>query len=80
MEARRAMECEPVPQLGCRLASRIAIALQPLQIGAQFGSALVAQLAVFLQRLVDDALQFIGKLGIQTHRAMLELCAGWRRR
>jgi len=33
---------------------QIGIALQPLQIGANFGSRLIAQLAVFLQRLRDD--------------------------
>ena len=40
-----------------RQTRRFGIALQPLQIGAQIGRALVAQIAIFLQRLADDALQ-----------------------
>ena len=38
---------------GLRCASG-AVALQTLQVGAHFGGALITQVAVFLQRLVDD--------------------------
>jgi hypothetical protein len=34
------------------------VALQPLEVGSYVGRALVAEIAVFLQSLVDDAFQF----------------------
>ena len=41
----------------------VRVALQPLQIGAHVRGVLVTQVAVFLQRLVDDALQLDGRSG-----------------
>ena len=34
--------------------SRLCIPLQPLQVGSHVGGVLIAQIAIFLQRLVDD--------------------------
>ena len=34
------------------------VALQSLEVGPYVGRALIAEIAVFLQRLVDDAFQF----------------------
>src|SRR5215472_1789201 len=39
-------------------AAGLCVSPEALKIGADFGRVLVAQLAVFLQRLVDDALEF----------------------
>ena len=44
---------------------RFRIALQPLQVGAHIGRALVAQVAIFLQRLADDALKLRRRIGNQ---------------
>jgi hypothetical protein len=40
--------------------SGIRIPLQSLQVGPDIGSMLITQLAIFLQALVDDVLQFMG--------------------
>src|SRR6202023_4425983 len=45
--------------------SRIGIALEPLQIGAQVGRVLVAQVAIFFQSLVDDSFQLGWKVGVE---------------
>ncbi len=47
---------------------RIRVALQPLQVGAQLGRALAAQVAVFFQRLVQDGLDLRRQSRIQLHR------------
>ena len=47
--------------------ARIRFPFQPLQVGTHLRRALIAQLAVFLQCLVDDAFQFGGHVGIQPH-------------
>jgi hypothetical protein len=47
---------------------RLGIALQALQIRPHVGRALITQIAVLLQSLVDDALQFRGYIGIQPNR------------
>ena len=63
------------PACGCCdcCTTRIGIALQPLQIRANIGGVLVAQLPVFLQRLVDDFFELWGKVGIQPHWRQLAL-------
>ena len=48
-------------------ATGIRIALQALQVGAHFRGDLVTQVAVFLQRLVDNSFEFRGTIGIQPH-------------
>ena len=48
---------------GCR-STGICFALQTLEIGTNFGGALIAEFKVLFQRLVDDALQFRGQVGI----------------
>ncbi len=50
------------------------IAPQPLQIGAQIRSALVAQLAILLQRLIDDALDLPAASGRKREGATGALC------
>ena len=47
---------------------RIRVAFQALQVSAKVGSALVAKVAVFLESLVGDSLEFVGQLGVQPHR------------
>ena len=47
--------------------SRLCVPLQPLQVGSHVGGVLIAQIAVLLQRLVDDPFQFGGHIGIQPH-------------
>ena len=47
-------------------ASAVGVALQALQVGANVGGVLVAQVAIFLQRLVDDVFQLRWKVGIQS--------------
>ena len=49
--------------------SGLRVPLQTLQVRSQFARTLVAQVAIFLQALVDDALQFAGHIGIQSHRS-----------
>ena len=46
---------------------RICIALQPLQLRAHVRGVLIAQVAVFLQRLVDDPFQLRGDVRVQPH-------------
>src|ERR1700688_816816 len=53
---------------GAGAASRMALKISDRKIGG----ALVAQVAIFLQRFVDDALQVCGHVGIETK--------GWGRR
>ena len=48
--------------------SRFRIALQPLQVAAHLRGMLVAQIDVFLQRLVDDVFQPCRHFMIQPHR------------
>ncbi len=47
---------------------RVRIALQPAQVGAHLGSALVAQIAILLERFVDHAVEFGGKHRIEPRR------------
>jgi hypothetical protein len=44
------------------------VALQPLQIGAHVSGVLVAQVAVLLESLVDDASSLGGTSGVEPHR------------
>jgi len=44
------------------------VALQPLKVGSYVGGALVAEIAVLLQSLVDDALQLCWKVRVQADR------------
>ena len=52
---------------GCHPA-RIRVPLQALEVGANVRRVLVAQVAIFFEALVDDALQFRRHVGIQAHR------------
>jgi TolB-like protein/tRNA A-37 threonylcarbamoyl transferase component Bud32 len=74
----RARGNDPLPPLGCGSsacvlarsrggAARIGIALQPLEIGAHVDGSLIAQLAILLQRLVDDAFQIFRQVRIDAH-------------
>ena len=57
----RSQTCAPAPcPIPCRAAT--------LQIADQFRGRLIAQLAVFLQRLADDVFQPGWKIGIQAQR------------
>ena len=46
---------------------RSRIPLQPLQVGSHLRRALVPQVAVFLQRLVDDPFQFGWRVRVEPH-------------
>ncbi len=46
----------------------VEITLEALQIGAHLGSVLVAQVAIFFERLVDDVLKLERQVGIQADR------------
>src|SRR2546422_4434664 len=48
--------------------ARLRVAFEPLQVGAHLGSVLIAKIAVFLQRLVDDPFEVNWEVGIQAHR------------
>ena len=48
--------------------SGVGVALQALQIGAHVGGMLVTQIAVLLQRLVNDAFHLRRQIGIQPDR------------
>ncbi len=52
-----------------RVIGRRAVAIDPLQVGAHLGGILIAQVAVFLQRLVDHLFQPGRQIGIQPHRS-----------
>ncbi len=64
----RAPATRSVPELAARDQSRIGVALQPFQVGAHLGSALVAQVAIFLQQFQDDLFELHRHVGIQPHR------------
>jgi hypothetical protein len=51
-----------------RLPSGVRIAFQALQVREQLGGSLVTQVAVLLQRLVDDAVQFRRQVRLQPGR------------
>ena len=51
-----------------RSARRVERALQPLQVGAQFGGALAAHVAVFFQGLADCLFELCRKLGRSRRR------------
>ncbi len=59
----------PAPPAGrtAALATRLGIALQALQIGADVGGMLVTQIAVFFQAFADDPFQFGRDVGIQAN-------------
>ena len=52
----------------CRCGDALAleIALQPLQLGAHFGSRLIADVAILLERPVDDFLELVRNIGIDS--------------
>ena len=60
-----------VARIACNAALQIEIALQALQVGAQIGSGLIPEIAVLFEKLADDVVQPLGKLGIEL---------GWRDR
>ncbi len=43
---------------------RAGIALEAGEVGAHFGSVLVAQVAIFFEGLVDDAIQLRRRIGV----------------
>ena len=47
--------------------ARIRVSLQALEVGANVAGVLVAQLAILLETLVDDALELGRDIGIQAH-------------
>src|ERR1700680_1138796 len=47
--------------------SRVRIPLQPLQVDAHLCRTLIAQVAIFLQSLIDDSLQLGWHRRIQSH-------------
>src|ERR1019366_3715908 len=49
-----------------RMSAAAAVACQTLEVRAQLGGGLVPQVAVLLQRFVDDALQLRRHCGIET--------------
>src|SRR5207302_1058808 len=49
-------------------ASAVGVALQALQVGANVGGALLAQVAIFFERLVDDVLELFREVGVQADR------------
>ena len=48
------------------------------RLGSHFGCVLIAEFAIFLQRLVDDAFQFGWHIGIQPHRWNVGARPEWR--
>src|SRR5450631_865492 len=48
--------------------TRCRLPLESLQVGMHLGSALVAHIAIFFERLVNEPLEFHRKLRIQTRR------------
>jgi len=48
--------------------ARFCLPLQAFQVGTQISSMLVAQIAILLERLVNDPFQFGGQVGIQPYR------------
>ena len=48
--------------------ARIRVALETLQLGAHFRGVLIPQVAVLLQRAVDDVFQFGRDLAVEAHR------------
>ena len=59
---------------------QVRIALQALQIGAHFGGALIAKLAIFFEGLADDALEFRRNVRIRAARARPAGDSEWLRR
>ena len=51
-----------------RAGVRFGVTLQPLQIGFDLCRALVAQVAIFFESLVDDAFELDGQIGIEPKR------------
>jgi hypothetical protein len=51
------------------LSCAVKVALQAAQVSAEVGRALVTEIAILLQRLIDDPFQFAGKVRIQPHRS-----------
>src|SRR5579872_1319095 len=50
-------------------ASAFGVALQALQVGANISGALVAEIAIFLQRLVDDVFELGRKICVEADRS-----------
>ena len=55
----------PAAEVAPVVAAGIQIALEASEVGAHVGGALVAQVAVLLQRLADDSIQLGGRIGIE---------------
>ena len=50
-----------------RRTAGIRITLQSLQLGAHLRCMLIAEVAFFFQSTVDDALQLLWQIGVQSH-------------
>ncbi len=64
---RRARRCGLSGNAGRHMFGAAAVACQALQVRAQLGCRLIAQITILLQTLVDDALQLRRSFGIQPH-------------
>jgi hypothetical protein len=51
-----------------RRSSRIRISLQPFQVSSHFRRRLIPQLTIFLERLVNDAVQLRRDLRVEIYR------------
>src|ERR1035441_746730 len=60
LSRRRARACH-------RTAPALGVPLQPLQVGSHLRCALITQVAVFLQSLINDVFQLGRQIGIQSH-------------
>src|SRR5580700_5219358 len=56
-----------LPSGSRRYATALRVPLQPLQVGANISSVLVAEVSVFLQTLVNDPFHFGWQVGIQPY-------------
>ena len=56
------------PSCRYRGLAALLVPLQPLQVGSNFRSVLVAQISIFLQSLVDDVFQLRRHVRIQSER------------
>src|SRR5207249_7971749 len=64
----RILCCRHGPRTGNSHPPRVCIPLQPLQISPHLRRALIAQVPILLQSLVDDVFQFGRKVGIEPDR------------
>ena len=58
--------------------SGIGVALEAFEVGADFGGALVADFAIFLEGFADGAIEIVGRGGIRCAKGTWDPCLGWR--